>query len=1358
MIYDSGSMITCINSKIFRKIPISKRPAKLPNEVKPICASGDPLRVTGCYLLPFKLNGRNVKHPVYVCQNLKTSGLIGYDLASRIGLNLDARSGEVFYDSPEGPHYARLSKETYIPAGSKTVATVHSDLEGHQLLDISISKCPQIISNNVLISAKEKCAKIELFNASDTPIRLPRGETVGHVMMVTDEELLPWHPEEELSVSHTTPLGTNDCKQRKVQLTQERKKKILEKANLHHLPPLLKAKYITTLYDFHDTLSLDEFELSKCSKGKHSIPLYDEGKAVYQPQFPLSFVHKQEIERQVKAWYKLGLIRKCESEWNSPLFVVKKKSLDSNSAARWRVVQDLRTLNLHTKPSNTRIPLLSDCMDRIALRKPTIFSSFDLKSGFYQVELSGKDQHKTAFEIPGQGQFCFKVAAQGLAYMPSSFQRIMERCFRKLIASNCLTVYLDDLLTYATSHDEMLEIIRQILTILRSSGLLLHLEKCSFGLPKLTYLGYEIDSYGFRPDPAKTEAITKCPPPTTLKGIRAFLGMLQFFRAHFPRFSETIKPLSKLTGHKAGWSGGTLPPDALKAFNKCKELISERPALSYADFNLDFYLYCDGSLGEVEKLDSGGLSAVLVQFPKNDQTKPPRILGFANRTLSESERNYSAFLIENAAAVFGVEQFSKYLLGTKFYLVTDHRPMVKLNGTQKRTLERLREILANYTFEFLHIKGENNPSDYLSRHVNKSPIQKKVLVNAVEIDPNSNSLLSSMNASMLKTQQSDDPFISSLKHFIFTKELPEKQPTRGIVKRFGPTCFVENGLVYRHLTRPGMPDRNVLVAPGHIHAAIISEAHGSIYSGHLGEYKTAERILESYWWPSIFHDASAFVASCPICIRNLPKNAQSCTFLKPYEQSQIFERIHVDLFGPLLTDEGKKFVLVAICSASKYAIFVPLANKEPVQVAKALFDNWFTKFGIPRILVNDSGSEFKNKLLKSMCDLLKIDQRFIAVQRPSSNGQVENVNRILAKYLKSFSQERPLDWERHLTALQWSYNTSVHKATKISPFSFLYGVDARTPITDLAALNTKYYGDDYQYQLLKRLQTARKIAMENNMQYKAAYKAAFDEKVKPQNWQSGMLVWLHMPESCKINKKIVSPFSGPFVILEIVNEHSVVVQNLQTRKTKVVNCNRLRRYAVQNDDLKLNKAKAAESSDKESRLGPAEEAASAKMLNSDNMHEKERDFRPGNSRPNGPTFIEFDEPEIVVLKEPQQPVLPIPIKIEENPDEIVTLESTPIRDEGTNIDTSNIQAQQHPTPINVPQSRNKIAQKLQIGVQKFAKTFSPEKMPTASEVGAQIAGPFTRRTAAKLDVVVPDAPLPSRPLEYRPHVRRGGKH
>ena len=200
---------------------------------------------------------------------------------------------------------------------------------------------------------------------------------------------------------------------------------------------------------------------------------------------PLPIRHKKEICRQILEWLQIRVIRGCESNWKSSLYLVAKKQLPPKPwevAPRpkaFRVVQDLKTLNKATLSSSVRLPEIHECLDRIADKGPTVFSGLNLRSGYFQLPIEKTSQVKTAFTCLSLGkQFCFKVTSMGLKAAPASFAKAIQRVFSTQIARNELEVYLDDVLAYAIDHNEMRKTLNEALRNLTQAGIKINLEKC----------------------------------------------------------------------------------------------------------------------------------------------------------------------------------------------------------------------------------------------------------------------------------------------------------------------------------------------------------------------------------------------------------------------------------------------------------------------------------------------------------------------------------------------------------------------------------------------------------------------------------------------------------------------------------------------------------------------------------------------------------------------------------------------------------------------------------------------------------------------------------------------------------------
>ena len=1259
------------------------RPKKLPIHIVAKNASGGHLQIDGCYLFQMKILEKSVSHPFFVCKNIKNEGILGIDFIKHHGLSFDAEKNVPYFSRPDKKCNAILAKEIYLPARSATLASIHATAAGLQTLAIQIPGCPQIFRNECLVNADTtKKVSVYLNNVSAAPQRLPRGTPVGTLEMTNDDDISPWHEEESFSVQKTTPLiSKSDFSKVKpfpTVLTESRKKEIFAQAKLDHLPSTIKAKYISLLLKFHECISLQEFDVGRCNAGQHSIPLKDENKPVFQKQFPLPMAHRLEISRQVKEWLRLGLVSQCESEFNSSLFLVKKR-VPEGSEPRFRIVQDLRALNLQTAPSNFRLNRIDECLDRIAHKKSKIFSSIDLRHGYYNVGVSPKDRNKTAFWTADLGQLSWNVSPQGLVNLPATFSRIMNRIFRKQVATRNVEIYLDDILCHTQTHGEMLEILEQIFENLKNSGMKLNLKKTNLGANSIVYLGYEINEAGYSANPANIRTITHTLPPTTLRGVRSYIGLLNFYRHTIPNFSGLLKPLTQLTGNKSNWSGGLLPKDAMQAYEKSKAIMSRRPFIHHPDWNLDMHIYSDGSLGQVGA-NNGGISCCLVQYDSNNTKNPPKCLGFGSRSLKTHESSYSAFLLENLALSFAIDHFSKYVEGRPFFCHVDHSPMTKLNNTQKRTLTRLKEQLAEYTFTINYLKGDLHPCDHYSRHpllkseapfekkscapyepataniahtemmmrdsthkeggshasseksalheIGKSSIASIESVESDDIEPDQGPWMTRLD--LVRQFQKTDPFIIQLRNFIETKAVPNSIFHKRLLKNIGPNCFIKDDLVFISLQRQGHLKKDLIFAPGQIQASIVAEAHSSKLFGHDKAAKTIERILSCWYWPGLAGDTVDYVNECDICIRNRKKSKTSSTFLKPLETAtEPLQIVATDLFGPLKAQDGsKKYILTVVDTFSKHCEFIIIPNKSAEQVANAIFSRWICRFGMPVKLTSDQGKEYRSQLFNGLCKLLEIDHRFASVQHPRTNSAAEVLNKKIAAYLKAMHLKHPNDWETLIPSLQFSYNSAVTRATKMSPFNILHGLDPRTVLTSAKFATRNFYGENYQSELVKRLQSARELAIKNNLEYRLNYKKYFDDKVMPEAFKEGDLCYLHSPELIKINRKIRSPFLGPYVVLSRISDHNVVIQNLKSSRTKFVNIDRLRKTRADPISNHLGQSKTTVTA----ALQPEKNELTATGLQNESV--------------TSPSFVEFDvKNEVQWLSDKPLPK-PITIKAE----------------------------------------------------------------------------------------------------------------
>ncbi len=349
---------------------------------------------------------------------------------------------------------------------------------------------------------------------------------------------------------------------------------------------------------------------------------------VYSKFYPYPAMMKSGIESQVKKLLNDGIIRPSRSPYNSPIWVVPKKS---EGDKQYRMVIDYRKFDSATMADRYPIPEISEVISNLGESK--FFSVLDLKSGFHQIPLKESDIEKTAFSIKG-GKYEFTRLPFGLKNAPSIFQRALDDILREHIAKYCY-VYIDDIIIFSRTEDEHLNHIKKVFATLEEANIKVQLDKCKFFKKEVEFLGYIISPNGIKTNPAKVETIANFPQPATLKELRSFLGMSGYYRRFIRDYAKLAKPLTSLlrgeegriSKNKSSKVNIFLNEDAIRAFNNIKlSLTSEDIVLAYPDYNKSFQLVTDAS--------KFALGAVLSQ--------DSRPLAFISRTLSKAEEHYAA--------------------------------------------------------------------------------------------------------------------------------------------------------------------------------------------------------------------------------------------------------------------------------------------------------------------------------------------------------------------------------------------------------------------------------------------------------------------------------------------------------------------------------------------------------------------------------------------------------------------------------------------------------------------------------------------------------------------------------------------
>ena len=225
-----------------------------------------------------------------------------------------------------------------------------------------------------------------------------------------------------------------------------------------------------------------------------------------------------------------------DSSWVSPVQVVPKKGgmtvvkndnnelIPTRTVTGWRICMDYRKLNKATRKDHFPLPFIDQMLDRLAGHDYYCF--LDGYSGYNQIAIAPEDQEKTTFTCP-YGTFAFRRMPFGLCNAPATFQRCMMAIFSDMV-ERIIEVFMDDFSVFGSSFDHCLNNLSKVLERYVETNLVLNWEKCHFMVKEGIVLGHRISSNGIEVDRAKVDTIEKLPPPTSMKGIRSFLGMLSF--------------------------------------------------------------------------------------------------------------------------------------------------------------------------------------------------------------------------------------------------------------------------------------------------------------------------------------------------------------------------------------------------------------------------------------------------------------------------------------------------------------------------------------------------------------------------------------------------------------------------------------------------------------------------------------------------------------------------------------------------------------------------------------------------------------------------------------------------------------
>ena len=286
--------------------------------------------------------------------------------------------------------------------------------------------------------------------------------------------------------------------------------------------------------DYPEVFSLNNQDIGRTQLVTMHVDTGD-SPPICQKPYTLPLKHYSWVQQEVETLERAGIIKKSLSPWASPIVVVPRKSAPGEPPRQrmcvdFRKINDLqpqvRRVDSTTSGNISLVPLPKIDKMYSALLSAKIFTTLDLRSGYYHINLDEESKAKTAFVTP-LGKYEFNTVPFGLAQAPAYFQQLIS-----MVLQDCrdfAMAYLDDIIIFSRTLEEHLKHIEIIFQKLKVADLKLKESKCDFFKSEIHYLGHLISDRGIQPLPEKLDTIRNMPRPRTPKEIKQFLGLTGYY-------------------------------------------------------------------------------------------------------------------------------------------------------------------------------------------------------------------------------------------------------------------------------------------------------------------------------------------------------------------------------------------------------------------------------------------------------------------------------------------------------------------------------------------------------------------------------------------------------------------------------------------------------------------------------------------------------------------------------------------------------------------------------------------------------------------------------------------------------------
>lgn len=836
-------------------------------------------------------------------------------------------------------------------------------------------------------------------------------------------------------------------------------------SKIGHLDESKSAEILKILEKNESVFAKHKYDIGQINNQEAHIKLI-ENRYISKKPYRCSISDEREIENQITKLLEAGFIEESQSPYAAPVTLAFKKE----DGKRSRLCIDFRELNKLLVPESQPFPRIEDII--VKARNCTWYSVFDINSAFWSIPIRTKDRYKTAF-VTQNGHYQWKRLPFGLKISPAIFQRVLATTIRRYSLQDCCINYIDDILVFSSNFEEHLDNINRLLNAMKLEGFKLNLSKCNFAKPSVNYLGHVLANNSVRPHHDNLISIKNFPRPLNKKNVRQFLGKINFYHKYIPDHTRLLEPIHNLLRNKTEFKWTN---ECDYTFNRIKEYLCQSPILAIFDPKKETYIFTDAS--------ALGVGAVLKQVQDNGDLKPA---AYFSKKFTPAQAKKKAVYLECLAIQEAIRYWQHWLLGIKFQVISDHKPLENLR-VKARTDEELGDLvyyLSQYNFTIKYSPGKTNQeADALSRN----PV--------LESFENTDEVLKIVNLVTIEDLKQDQTI--NEEELITDKEIYKK-----------------GDLIYKKIRNK----ERILVSKS-FGWALIKKIH--TYYGHIGRSHMASKIRPFYYFKQMDKLITKFYNQCDTCKRNKSRRIREIGYLSQLGPAkEPYEIMSLDTIGGFAGNGSqKRYLHLLVDHFTRFAYSYSSTGqqaKDLIRFLRPIFEQHKIK-----TLLTDQYAGLNSKEFKNFVSSFGILLIFTAVDSPFSNGLNERLNQTLVNRIRcKISEQLRQPWPKLATECTEEYNRTTHSVTKFSPQYLLTGIDSSI-IPPLLDTPQDFISD-------------RIKAFHNSQANHRTNKMRVDGTKKLHRFEVGDLVYVE--KGNRLNRNKLDPIRiGPIKILNKISE------------------------------------------------------------------------------------------------------------------------------------------------------------------------------------------------------------------------------